>query len=124
MPENEANEQKHHAREAEAALARARELLARPGPLDEKVRADALAALEALSRALEPALRSHPDEARTVGHFTEAIALEATRPEPSPSLVRAGLDGLSGAVERLEERYPTLAGVAHRIADALANIGI
>jgi hypothetical protein len=113
-----------HAREAEAALARARELLSRAGPLEEKAREDALAALSDLSRALEPALRAAPADARLIGHFAEAAAHEATRARPSRSILGKALGGLDAAIERLETSYPTLAGMAERVSDALGKIGI
>lgn len=113
-----------HAREAEAALARARELLAAPGPLDERRRVEVRAALDELAKALAPALAESPAEARAIGHFAEAVAHEATRPEPSESVLQAGIDGIVAAAERLEQGHPALAEFARRIANALANIGI
>jgi len=114
----------HHATEASAALARARDLLSRPGTLDETARLEALAAVQALSTALAPALRAAPEDARLVGHFAEAAAHEATRPAPSRSLLGTALDGLDGALERLETNHPTVAGLAERVSDALGKIGI
>jgi hypothetical protein len=113
-----------HVAEAEAALARARALLAHPGPLDEKTRAEVLSALDELSGAIAPVIEARPDEARSLSQFTEVVAHEATRPEPSPSLLRVGLDGMAQAAERLETRHPALAAITQRIADALAQIGI
>jgi hypothetical protein len=112
-----------HAREAAAALERARALLAQ-GIVDEKTRAEVVKVLDELAQALEPALAARPGEARAVSHFAEALAHEATREEPSDSVLKAGVEGLSAAVERLEERYPTLVGIAQRLSDALAQIGI
>jgi hypothetical protein len=113
-----------HAAAAEAALARARALLAMPGPLDERTREELLEAIEELRKALAPAIAARPGEARAVTTFAEAVAHEATREEPSGSIVRAALDGLGAAVERLEQRHPALTGIARRINDALAQMGI
>ena len=114
----------HHAAEAEAALARAKKLLEQPGPLDEQARRALAEALDELAKALGPALAARPDEARSLSHFAQAVTHEATRAEPSRSIVESGLKGLELAAERLEERYPTVATLAGRIADLLAQIGI
>src|SRR5688572_16763110 len=95
-----------NALEAEAALQRALSLLAMPGPLDEHVRAQALAALRELKTALGPALAERPAEARRVTQFAEAATAEAVHEQPSGSMISTALSGLDQAVERLEPRYP------------------
>jgi hypothetical protein len=113
-----------HGKEAEAALDRARRLLAAPGPLDEAARREVLTALDELGKALGPAIRAQPEEVRSLSHFAEAVAHEATRPEPSRSIVESGLEGLGHAAERLEQRYPTIVEAAQRLAETLSQIGI
>lgn len=113
-----------HGREAEAALARARELLRNAGPLDEATRANVLAALSDLARAIEPAIGERPEDARSVTHFAETIAHEATHPAPSRSILTTALEGLDEAAERLGQKYPTVAGIVERMSNALAQIGI
>ncbi len=113
-----------HAREAKAALARAQELLRAARALDAGTREEVLAALGDLDRALGPALAERAEDARSVTHFAETVAHEATHPAPSRSILTISLEGLNEAAERLEQRHPTLAGIAKRMSDALAQIGI
>ncbi len=116
-------ERKKDAAEAEAALARARALLATRGPLDERARSEALEALDELALALGPAIRGAPAEARSAAHFTEALAHEATTPSPSRSVIGAAIEGLNGAVERLEATHPVM-GLVERLSQALGQLGI
>ena len=113
-----------HAHEAEAALARARAMLASPGPLDERRRAEALEAIDELAKALRPAIAGSPDQARSVTHFAEALAHEATRPDPQRSILGAAVDGMNHAVERLEAQYPVGAAIVEKLSEVLAQIGI
>ena len=113
-----------HALEAEAALRRALALRETPGPLHERVRAQALSALRELRAALGPALAEKPAEARRVGQFAEVAAAEAVHAEPSGSLISTALSGLDQAVERLEPRCPILVGLAEKVGEALGKIGI
>ena len=65
----------------------------------------------------------HSEDARSLAGFAELSAFEVTRAATSPDLVEAGLAGVRGVIEQLQERHPRLAEVANNFAQAIGRMG-
>jgi hypothetical protein len=98
------------------------EVLRDPHPLD----AESRKALAALMDELGAALANPTVPAAEIHHLTESTAqlVQAVHRRAEPGLLASARNRLEAAVLRVEGRAPLMAGLAQRLLDALANIGI
>jgi hypothetical protein len=106
----------------QASLHTIAEILRDPRPLSHEVR-DVLADLvDELGRVLA----TTPMPPAEVAHLAESTALltRAVHRKEAPGLLAAARDRVEAAIFAAESKSPLTAGLARRLLDTLANIGI
>jgi hypothetical protein len=98
------------------------EVLRRPGHLTPETQAALAELVDEVGNALQSGCVPSPEMA----HLTESTAhlLEALRQRHDSSLIAAARDRLEEAIVGAETKAPVLAGLAHRLVDALSTLGI
>jgi hypothetical protein len=106
----------------QASLHTIAEVLRDPHPLSPEVRQALAELMDELGALL--ASPSVPDEA--LGHLAQSTAhlVQAAHRRADEGLLAAARDRLEQAILGVERHAPLAAGIARRILDALANIGI
>ena len=106
----------------QASLHAIAEVLRQPRPLDH----DSREALAALVDELGTSLATAPVPPAEVAHLAESTAklVQAVHRQAAPSVMTAARDRLESAILAVESQSPLAAGLARRLLDALANIGI
>jgi hypothetical protein len=67
---------------------------------------------------------THPEEAQSIAHFTQASTHEATREEKNPQLLKLSTKGLTSSIEGFEESHPELVKIVNSISVMLSGMGI
>ena len=83
-------------------------------------------AVARLADELAEALRTVPPSSPEAAHLTESAAhlIEALHRRENKGVLAAARDRLEESVLATEARSPFLAGIAHRLVEALASLGI
>jgi len=68
--------------------------------------------------------KTHGEEAQSIASFAEVSALEATRAQQNPQLLKLSLEGLGQSVEGFEKSHPRLVQIVNGISNTLSNLGI
>ncbi len=105
-------------------LARIESAIAKIEAGNSKNKAELVALLNKLKSELASLPPERIEEARSIGHFTEAAAHEATREKSSERLRELSIEGAEQAVKGFEATHPTLVGVVNEICLILARMGI
>jgi hypothetical protein len=106
----------------QAGLHAIAEILRDPHPLSREIR-DVLAELvDELGRSLA-AGTVPPNEVAHLAETTAQLA-RAMHVQAAPGMLSAARSRLERAIVAAEDKAPLLAGLAHRLLDTLANIGI
>ena len=92
--------------------------------VDDKRKVELLRQLSTLQAELDELARTDEDQARTIAGFAELSAHEATRPKPSPELLKLTVTGLQKSVQEFEETHPRLVEIAGSLSTMLSNIGL
>ena len=92
--------------------------------LPDETRRQLLELLTDLKAEIAPLSATHGDDVQSIARFAEASVHETVRPERTPELAEAALQGLRSSVEGFEASHPQLVGIVNRIAVALSNMGI
>jgi hypothetical protein len=98
------------------------EILRDPRPLSREVRAVLADLVEELGRVLATTAMP-PAEVAHLAESTAQLARAVHRRE-SPGLLAAARDRVEAAILAAEAKTPLTAGLARRVLDTLANIGI
>jgi Domain of unknown function (DUF4404) len=108
--------------EVQASLHAIAEVLRQPQPLSQEARE----ALAALVDELGSSLAAAPVPPAEVAHLADSTArlVQAVHRQAAPKSLAAARDRLEGAILAAESQSPLTAGLARRLLDALANIGI
>jgi hypothetical protein len=106
----------------QASLHTIAEILRDPRPLSHDVREVLAALLDELGQVL--ATTAVPPA--EVAHLAESTAVlaRAVHRQEAPGLLAKARERLDAAIVAAESHSPLMAGLAHRLLDALANIGI
>lgn len=106
----------------QASLHAIAEVLREPQPLDHEARE----ALAALVDELGAALATAPVPPAEVAHLADSTArlVKEVHRQAAPGMLTAARDRLDAAIVAAESKAPLVAGLARRLLDALANIGI
>ena len=106
----------------QASLHAIAEVLREPRPLSREARE----ALAALVDELGAAVSSAPVPPAEVAHLADSTAhlVQAVHRQATPGLLAAARQRLDRAIVAAETTSPLAAGLARRLLDALANIGI
>jgi hypothetical protein len=106
----------------QASLHAIAEVLRQPRPLDPEARE----ALAALVDELGTSLAAAPIPPAEVAHLADSTAklVQAVHHQAAPKLLAAARDRFERAILAVESQSPLAAGLARRLLDALANIGI
>jgi hypothetical protein len=94
-----------------------------PG-LPEGERKKLLQLFATLREEVDTLARSHEEDARSIAHFLDASAHEASRTEKQPKLLEAARDGLTASVENFERSHPKLFETVQQASVVLANMGL
>jgi hypothetical protein len=121
MPE-EPSSQKPAATGVQASLRTIAEILRDPRPLSHDLRAVLAELVDELGRVLGTAVVP-PAEVAHLAESTAQLARAVHRQEP-PGLLAAARDRVEGAILAAESKAPLTAGLARRLLDTLADIGI
>ena len=91
---------------------------------DGKDKAELVALLGKLKAELAVLPESHMDDARSIAHFTETAAHEATRTNKSVERKNLSISGIAYSVKGFEASHPQLVEIANEICMILARMGI
>jgi len=92
--------------------------------IPEETRNELMGLLSTLKSEIGDLSQTHGEAADSITRFTEVSALEATREEKRPELVKVAVHGLTSSVEGFESSHPGLVQIVNRIATVLSNMGI
>ncbi len=106
----------------QARLNEVTELLRQPGSLDPQAKQALTELVDGLNQTHQEGAVPAPEVAN-LAHDTAHLA-ESLHPHPNTGLLGAARDRLEQAIYDVEAHAPVVAGLAHRLLDALANIGI
>lgn len=107
---------------AQAGLHSIAEILREPHPLSPEIRAVLADLVDEMGRALATAT-VQPAEVAHLAESTAQLARAMLRQE-HPGLLAAARDRVEAAILAAESKAPLTAGLARRLLDTLANIGI
>ena len=110
------------ASEVQNSLHAIAQILREPHPLSHEARE----ALAALVDELGTVLAAAPVPPTEVAHLAGSVAhlVQAVHQQATPGFLASARARLDGAIVAAESKAPLAAGVARRLLDALANIGI
>jgi len=105
-------------------LSRIESAIARIETAGGREKAELIALLNKLKEELAALPGSKMEEARSVAHFTETAAHEATRSNKSAELRNLSISGIAYSVKGFEVSHPRLVEVTNEICMMLARMGI
>jgi hypothetical protein len=108
--------------EIQARLNEVAQLLRQPGSLDPHARQALTDLVDGLGKVLREGALPSPQVA-SLAHDTAHLA-ESLHPHPNTGVLGSARDRLEQTLFEVEVHHPVVAGLARRLLDALANIGI
>ena len=91
---------------------------------DGKEKAELISLLSKLKAELSALPESRIDDARSIAHFTETAAHEATRANKSLERKNLSISGIAYSVKGFEASHPQLVEITNEICMILARMGI
>jgi len=91
---------------------------------DGKEKAELVSLLSKLKAELSALPESRIDDARSIAHFTETAAHEATRTNKSLERRNLSISGIAYSVKGFEASHPQLVEITNEICMILARMGI
>ena len=105
-------------------LAKVESAIARIQAAEGKEKAELVSLLTQLKTELAALPESRMDDARSVAHFTETAAHEATRAGRNTELKDLSISGMEASVKGFEVSHPRMVEITNEICMILARMGI
>jgi len=105
-------------------LSKIESAIAKVQAADGKDKAELVSLLGKLKAELAALPESRIDDARSIAHFTETAAHEATRANKSVERKNLSISGIAYSVKGFEASHPQLVEIANEICMILARMGI
>ena len=108
----------------EETVAKIEQAIQRAGKADPQHKQELIRLLGQLKAEVRALPAGQADKARSIAHFAEAAAHEATRQDKSAKLLELSRGALQESVVGFEASHPQLTAVVNDICGLLAGIGI
>jgi len=108
----------------QGTLAKIESAIAKIEAGDSKDKAELVSLLKKLKAELAELPESRIDDARSIAHFTETAAHEATRSNKSMERKNLSISGIAYSVKGFEASHPQLVEITNEICMILARMGI